>query len=117
MKWKTSRAVKDSIGPRCRILALADEVEDSLPAFRTVLRRAFRKLPPYKRIRGVIGVVLKDDPFVIHDEDSGRALRLRNVGFFHVPSLRAWASLYGGSIDGMSVPGPLDWPDSIGPGK
>lgn len=87
--WKTLGLVKDGGNPRARLICICDEIQNNVEAFKKALRKAWNKLPKSRKVRGVLGVILKGDPTPWKGEV------FRNVGFFHVPSWRKWKALHG----------------------
>ncbi len=69
------------------IVAFTDEIEDTQEAFKKALQKAFQCLLPSKQKRGVMGVILKETY-----KAEGKIFR--QIGFFHIPSLKAWNNLF-----------------------
>lgn len=83
-RWKVLTPVKDGLPPRTRVVCVVEEVAQE--KFGDALRGVFARLSSRRKREGVLGVLLKDDPYKV--PETGELLYC--VGFFHVPAAEAW---------------------------
>jgi len=92
-RWKVSKPVGDASEPRCRIVAVGAEVKTK--NIRLAIRNAHGKLSKRRQREGVLGVMLKGEPYKVPKIRGA----LRVVGFFHIPGPDAWEAMYRGILD------------------